>query len=100
MHTMKVFQLKAFEQTMNSLIKARQIRVEGAYLKTKQKYKLVFSYVLGLRQTDKYLITAPQRSPLLPRHKTLWGAVTSSCGPRASIYRISCNRKLKHRTTC
>lgn len=36
----------------------------------------------GLRHTDKYLIIVAQRSPLLPRHKTPQGAITSSYGPR------------------
>lgn len=77
-HTMKVFQLKAFPWTTSSLIQARDMSWRGLLENKTKKYKLVFSYVLGLRQTDKYFIAAPQRSPLLPRRKTLWGAITSS----------------------
>lgn len=68
--TMKVFQMKAFQQW---IIWLRQGKSQSGLLenKTKQKYKLVFHYVLGLRETDKYLITFPQRSPPHPRYKTL-----------------------------
>lgn len=57
--------------------------------RNKTKHKVVFYHRLALKETDEYFITSSQGSPLLPKHRTLQGAVTSSCESKAAICRIN-----------